>query len=155
MEDYDDPFKKRKNVIVRVLQEATHEQDVQILDGGDHADLASTISFALAKKQKTSPVRIAQDLVKIINDNPEFQATGARSEAAGPYINFKLDTSYLAESLQAAVQPGYGSLTKKGIRVVLEHTSANPNGPLHVGHIRNSIIGDTLARVFRKAGLRT
>jgi arginyl-tRNA synthetase len=152
MEDYDDPFKKRKNVIVRVLQEATHEQDVQILDGGDHADLASTISFALAKKQKTSPVRIAQDLVKIINDNPEFQATGARSEAAGPYINFKLDTSYLAESLQAAVQPGYGSLTKKGIRVVLEHTSANPNGPLHVGHIRNSIIGDTLARVFRKAG---
>src|SRR4030065_143082 len=41
---------------------------------------------------------------------------------------------------------------KKGIRVVLEHTSANPNGPLHVGHIRNSIIGDTLARVFRKAG---
>lgn len=152
MEDYDDPFKKRKNVIVRVLQEATHEQDVQLLDGGDHADLASTISFALARKQKTSPVRIAQDLVKIINDNPEFQATGARSEAAGPYINFKLDTSYLAESLQAAVQPGYGSLTKKGIRVVLEHTSANPNGPLHVGHIRNSIIGDTLARVFRKAG---
>ncbi len=152
MEDYDDPFKKRKNVIVRVLQEATFEQDVQLLDGGDHADLASTISFALAKKQKTSPVRIAQDLVKIINDNPEFRATGARSEAAGPYINFKLDTSYLAESLQAAVQPGYGSLTKKGIRVVLEHTSANPNGPLHVGHIRNSIIGDTLARVFRKAG---
>ncbi len=152
MEDYDDPFKKRKNVIVRVLQEATFEQDVQLLNGGDHADLASTISFALAKKQKTSPVRIAQDLVKIINDNPEFRATGARSEAAGPYINFKLDTSYLAESLQAAVQPGYGSLTKKGIRVVLEHTSANPNGPLHVGHIRNSIIGDTLARVFRKAG---
>jgi arginyl-tRNA synthetase len=152
MEDFNDPFKKRKNVIVRVLQDATHEQDVQLLDGGEHADLASTISFALAKKQKTSPVRIAQDLVKIINDNPEFQATGARSEAAGPYINFKLDTSYLAESLQAAVEPGYGSLSKKGIRVVLEHTSANPNGPLHVGHIRNSIIGDTLARVFRKAG---
>ena len=43
---------------------------------------------------------------------------------------------------------------KKGTRVVLEHTSANPNGPLHVGHIRNSIIGDTLARVFRKAGYR-
>jgi len=152
MENFNDPFKKRKNVIVRVLQEATSEQDVQILDGGDHADLASTISFTLAKKQKTSPVRIAQDLVKIINDNPEFRATGARSEASGPYINFTLDASYLTESLQAAVQAGYGSLTKKGIRVVLEHTSANPNGPLHVGHIRNSIIGDTLARVFRKAG---
>jgi arginyl-tRNA synthetase len=54
--------------------------------------------------------------------------------------------------VKEAVKPGYGSFPKKGIRVVLEHTSANPNGPLHVGHIRNSIIGDTLARVFRKAG---
>jgi len=152
MEEYEDPFKKRKNVIVRVLQESTHEQDVQLLNGGEHADLASTITFTLAKKQRISPVQIAEDLVKIINNNPEFQAIGARSEAKGPYINFILDTSYLIESLQAAVKPGYGSLIKKGIRVVLEHTSANPNGPLHVGHIRNSIIGDTLARVFRKAG---
>ena len=152
MKDYEDPFKKRKNVIAKVLQESTDEQDVQLLDGGEHADLASTIAFTLAKNQKTSPVQIAENLVKIINNNPEFQAIGARSEAKGPYINFILDTSYLIESLQAAVKPGYGSLTKKGIRVVLEHTSANPNGPLHVGHIRNSIIGDTLARVFRKAG---
>ena len=152
MEEYEDPFKKRKNVIVRVLQESTHEQDVQLLNGGEHADLASTITFTLAKKQKKSPVQIAENLVKIINNNPEFQAIGARSEAKGPYINFILDTSYLIESLKVAVKPGYGSLTKKGIRIVLEHTSANPNGPLHVGHIRNSIIGDTLARVFRKAG---
>ncbi len=152
MKDYEDPFKKRKNVIAKVLQESTGEQDVQLLNGGEHADLASTITFTLAKNQKTSPVQIAENLVKIINNNPEFQAIGARSEAKGPYINFILDTSYLIESLQAAVKPGYGSLTKKGIRIVLEHTSANPNGPLHVGHIRNSIIGDTLARVFRKAG---
>jgi len=152
MEDIKDPFKKRKNVIVSVLRESTQEQDVQLVDGGEHADLASTIAFTLAKKQKISPVQIAQDIVGIINKNPEFQATGASTEAKGPYINFILDTSYLIESLQAAVQPGYGSFLKKGIRVVLEHTSANPNGPLHVGHIRNSIIGDTLARVFRKAG---
>jgi arginyl-tRNA synthetase len=152
MEEYDEPFKKRKNVIVRVLQKSANEQDVQLLDGGEHADLASTITFTLAKKQKKSPVQIAENLVKIINNDPEFLEIGARSEAKGPYINFFLDISYLIESLQAAVKPGYGSLTKKGIRVVLEHTSANPNGPLHVGHIRNSIIGDTLARVFRKAG---
>ena len=57
-----------------------------------------------------------------------------------------------AGQLRAAVRPGYGTLPQKETRVVLEHTSANPNGPLHVGHIRNSIIGDTLARAFRKAG---
>jgi arginyl-tRNA synthetase len=152
MEEYEDPFRRRKNVIMKVLQESTHEQDVQLIDGGEHADLASTISFTLARKQKTSPAQIAQDLVKKINHTPAFREIGARSEAKGPYINFALGTSYLIESLQAAVEPGYGSLTKKEIRVVLEHTSANPNGPLHVGHIRNSIIGDTLARVFRKAG---
>ena len=152
MEEYVDPFKKRKTIIVNVLQESTGEQDIPLVDGGEHADLASTIAFTLAKKQKTSPARIAQDLVTIMNKNPEFLEIGVHTEAKGPYINFTLDTSYLIESLQAAVKPGYGSLTKKGIRVVLEHTSANPNGPLHVGHIRNSIIGDTLARVFRKAG---
>ena len=64
------------------------------------------------------------------------------------------DPRYVSEALKEAVKPGYGSYPKNGIRVVLEHTSANPNGPLHVGHIRNSIIGDTLARVFRKAGYR-
>jgi arginyl-tRNA synthetase len=135
-----------------VLQDSTNEQDVQLIEGGEHADLASTIAFSLAKKQKASPVMIAQNLVEQINSNLEFQATGASTEAKGPYINFKLDNSYLIEVLHAAVQPGYGNLPKKSTRVVLEHTSANPNGPLHVGHIRNSIIGDTLARAFRKAG---
>lgn len=152
MVEFNDPFYKRKQIIFKVLQDSTNEQDVQLVDGGEHADLASTIAFSLAKKQKTSPVQIAQNLVKDINSNPDFQAIGASSEAKGPYINFKLSNAYLIEALQAAIQPGYGNLPKKPIRVVLEHTSANPNGPLHVGHIRNSIIGDTLARAFRKAG---
>ena len=152
MVEFTDPFNKRKQIIFKVLQDSTNEQDVQLIEGGEHADLASTIAFSLAKKQKASPVMIAQNLVEQINSNLEFQATGASTEAKGPYINFKLDNSYLIEVLHAAVQPGYGNLPKKSTRVVLEHTSANPNGPLHVGHIRNSIIGDTLARAFRKAG---
>ena len=45
----------------------------------------------------------------------------------------------------------YGSQTGRG-RIILEHTSANPNGPLHVGHIRNSVIGDALARILKRAG---
>jgi arginyl-tRNA synthetase len=152
MAEFTDPFSKRREIILRILREATNEKDIQLSDGGEHADLASTVAFSLAKKEKRSPVLIAQDLVRIIHSRPEFLATGARAEAKGPYINFRLDNSYLSEVLQAAVQPGYGDLPKRPCRVVLEHTSANPNGPLHVGHIRNSIIGDTLARAFRKAG---
>jgi arginyl-tRNA synthetase len=152
MEIYEDPFKKRKNTILSILQDLTGESDIQVVDGGEHADLATTIAFTLAKKQKTSPVQIAQNLVEKLNENPDIQQAGARAEAKGPYINFTLDSSYIIESLRVAGRSGYGNSPKNGIRVVLEHTSANPNGPLHVGHIRNSIIGDTLARVFRKAG---
>ena len=54
--------------------------------------------------------------------------------------------------MQAVSQKeNYGRGTHTG-KILLEHTSANPNGPLHVGHIRNSVIGDTLSRILKKAG---
>lgn len=154
MTDTEDPFNKRKAKILKVLCEFTKETEIPLTDGGAHADLASTIAFLLAKKEKSSPVKIAQNIAQEIENNPDFKMLGIRTEAQGPYINFLFDTSYLTEYLKAAVLPGYGSLPTKPVRIVLEHTSANPNGPLHVGHIRNSIIGDTLARAFRKAGYR-
>ena len=51
-----------------------------------------------------------------------------------------------------SVKEDYGKLEDKNRKIILEHTSANPNGPLHIGHIRNSIIGDSLARVLKSAG---
>lgn len=124
--------------------------DALLIEGGEHADLASTVAFSLAKAKKQAPVKIAQDLVADLRMRPEL--AGITIEAKGPYINFIFGKEYVSEVVRAAVKPGYGNLPKKSTRVVLEHTSANPNGPLHVGHIRNSIIGDTLARAFRKAG---
>ncbi len=136
--------------IGRVIEEKTGVTDAQLIDGGEHADLATTIAFTLAKQKKQAPALIAKDLAAELVKDPGLK--GITIEAKGPYINFILGAEYVSEAVKEAVKPGYGSLTKKGVRVVLEHTSANPNGPLHVGHIRNSIIGDTLARVFRKAG---
>ena len=46
----------------------------------------------------------------------------------------------------------YGTLDKKNVKIILEHTSANPTGPLHVGRARNPIIGDTLGRILKRAG---
>jgi len=140
--------------IGRVLKEATGTEEVQLTDGGEHADLATTIAFSLAKQKKQAPVQIARDLATKLAADPDLQKMGIAVETKGPYINFRFGSAYVSEAIQAAVKPGYGSLPKRPTRVVLEHTSANPNGPLHVGHIRNSIIGDTLARVFRKAGYR-
>ncbi|MFA6363153.1 arginine--tRNA ligase [Methanoregula sp.] len=141
-------------VIKKALTECTGLDDIQLIDGGEHADLASTIAFSLAKTKKQAPVKIAQEIVAALKNNKELAAQGITVEAKGPYINFVFGSAYVSAAVKAATQPGYGSLPAKDTRIVLEHTSANPNGPLHVGHIRNSIIGDTLARAFRKAGYR-
>jgi arginyl-tRNA synthetase len=136
--------------IETAIKETAGVTDALLVEGGEHADLASTVAFSLAKQKKQAPVKIAQDLVTDLLKRPEL--SGITIEAKGPYINFIFGTAFVSDVLKAAVRPGYGNLEKKTTRVVLEHTSANPNGPLHVGHIRNSIIGDTLARAFRKAG---
>lgn len=136
--------------IETAVRETAGVTDALLVEGGEHADLASTVAFSLAKQRKQAPVKIAQDLVTDLKKRPELASITI--EAKGPYINFIFGNAYVSSVIRAAVKPGYGNLEKKTERVVLEHTSANPNGPLHVGHIRNSIIGDTLARAFRKAG---
>jgi len=143
-------LQETRKTIGKVIEEKTGEPDAQLIDGGEHADLASTIAFTLAKQKKQGPALIAKNLAAELVNEPALQ--GITIETKGPYINFIFGAGYVSDAVKAAVKSGYGSFPKKGIRVVLEHTSANPNGPLHVGHIRNSIIGDTLARVFRKAG---
>jgi len=137
-------------IIDSAIRETAGVKDALLAEGGEHADLASTVAFSLAKQRKQAPVKIAQDLVIDLKKRPELASITI--EAKGPYINFIFGNAYVSDVIRAAVKPGYGNLEKKTQRVVLEHTSANPNGPLHVGHIRNSIIGDTLARAFRKAG---
>jgi len=136
--------------IESAIKETSGAADALLVAGGEHADLASTVAFSLAKQKKQAPVKIAQDLVAELAKRPDL--AGITIEAKGPYINFIFGKEYVSSVIRAAVRPGYGNLEKKSTRIVLEHTSANPNGPLHVGHIRNSIIGDTLARAFRKAG---
>ena len=137
-------------IIETAIKETTGVPDALLTGGGEHADLATTVAFALAKQKKQAPVKIAQDLAAELAKRPEL--AGITVEAKGPYINFIFGKDYVSEAVREAIKPGFGNLPKKPTRVVLEHTSANPNGPLHVGHIRNSIIGDTLARAFRKAG---
>jgi arginyl-tRNA synthetase len=137
-------------IIEKAIKETTGVADALLVAGGEHADLATTVAFTLAKQKRQAPVKIAQELAADLTKRPDL--AGITIEAKGPYINFIFGKDYVSNVLRAAVQPGYGSSPRKPVRVVLEHTSANPNGPLHVGHIRNSIIGDTLARAFRKAG---
>lgn len=76
------------------------------------------------------------------------------AEAAGGYVNFRIDTVDLAETvLKLAGRPGYGyNPAEKPLRIVVEHTSANPIHPLHIGHARNTALGDALARILSNRG---
>ena len=143
-------FQEKYHQVERMLRACTGEEDVLLTIGGDHADIASTVAFKLAKKERRAPQKIAADIAARLSADPDLG--DIRVGAVGPYVNFRFGPSLLSEADRAAKKPGYGNLPRRTERVVLEHTSANPNGPLHVGHIRNTVIGDTLVRAFRKAG---
>jgi len=121
------------------------------LEESVHADIASSVAFRLAPVCKKSPADIASMLAASVKV-PENGLID-RVETKGPYLNFFINQTFLDRTVSAIRAQGrdYGSQDGRG-KVILEHTSANPNGPLHVGHIRNSIIGDTLGRILEKAG---
>ncbi|HIH62408.1 MAG TPA: arginine--tRNA ligase [Methanobacteriales archaeon] len=111
-------------------------------------DLATTISFELASKLKKNPVEISKTIIEVVDLPPLFE----KVEAKGPYINFFIDYQSFSRELLDSIDDDYGRSPKKNEKVIIEHTSANPNGPLHIGHIRNAIIGDSLAKILKFAG---
>ncbi len=107
--------------------------------------------FSLAPLLKKSPMEIAKEIAANIPKNKWITTV----EAKGGYINFFIDTTCLTTTTLQSIldkKDNYGYLPKKKKKVIIEHTSANPNGPLHVGRARNPIIGDTLVRIFKAAG---
>lgn len=118
------------------------------LDMSPHADLASSVSFRLAPVLKKKPAAIAAEIHKAL---PEGRKLVDRVELVGPYINFFMNRRFLNTVLEEALSNA-GWKGRMSQKVIVEHTSANPDGPLHVGHIRNSVIGDTLVRILRRAG---
>ncbi|MBO8181888.1 MAG: arginine--tRNA ligase [Archaeoglobus sp.] len=124
----------------------------RFLRESEHADLSCTVAFKLAKEQKRKPDEIAADIANAIT--PELSDYIGSVEVANGYINFNASYEFLEDVVNTILDEDedYGSMTEQQ-KVLIEHTSANPDGPLHIGHIRNSVIGDTLTRIFRKAGL--
>ncbi|VVB64052.1 Arginine--tRNA ligase [uncultured archaeon] len=121
------------------------------LESSPHSDLASSVGFRLAPVLKRSPASIAAEIHKAMAFVPGSADSVDRVKLTGPYLNFFMNRSFL-DSIVIQAQGTECWKGKMSQKVIVEHTSANPDGPLHVGHIRNSVIGDTLVRILRKAG---
>jgi len=118
----------------------------------EHGDFATNIAMALAKPAKTNPRALAQQIVNALPVNDDI----AKVEIAGPgFINVFLSDAAWQREAAGVLARGhdYGrSNAGKGVRVGVEYVSANPTGPLHVGHGRAAAIGDTLARLLAATG---
>ncbi|OWT33725.1 arginine--tRNA ligase [Methanobrevibacter sp. 87.7] len=150
-------YNEIEKLAINALYDATCKLDTEISKdkitlefppNHELGDLASTVAFQLAPILKKSPAMIAQDIAEVI-ECPEIYN---KVEAKGPYVNFFIDYNKFAVGLLNSIHDDYGQLSKIDEKIVLEHTSANPNGPLHIGHIRNSIIGDSLTRLLKASG---
>jgi len=121
----------------------------------DFGELASSVSFEIAKMLKTNPARIAKEICDRIEPT-KFDLISRVEPAGSGYVNFRLNFGKAArEILTDAIAAGerYGlEAAKEQKRTVVEHTSANPSGPLHLGHARNTILGDALARMLKARG---
>jgi arginyl-tRNA synthetase len=111
---------------------------------------ATPVAFSLAKELKKSPMVIADELVLNLSDSDMFE----KVEAVKGFINFKLSSSFLQSLVNTALnnKDEFAKQEKKDEKILLEYVSANPTGPLHIGHARGAIAGDSLARVGKYLG---
>jgi len=119
-----------------------------------HGDLATNAAMVLAKGASTNPRALAEALLPKLEAIPGVTSV----EIAGPgFINLRLDQDAWRDELTTILAEGeeYG-LSKVGAneRVNVEYVSANPTGPMHMGHCRGAVVGDALARLLEAAGFR-
>ncbi len=119
-----------------------------------NADLALNAAMIMAKKIKTNPRNVAAELIEIITK--EFQSIIKSAEIAGAgFINLHFTDEYLHNELKKILSEKENYAKQKNInrdKIMVEFVSANPTGPLHIGHGRGAAIGDSLARILKHLG---
>lgn len=128
------------------------DYSIIIPDNKDHGDYSVNIAMKLSKYLRKSPKDVAEDIVSRLEKS---LTTVSKIEVAGAgFINFYVDKSYYGEVLKDVVTND--NYLKIGIgknkRVLIEYVSANPTGPLHIGHGRGAAYGDSLARLLSFVG---
>ncbi len=150
------PWEQFRQQVVRALHEISGKDLGGFLGRPakpEHGDLGCTAAFSLAKEQRGNPAEIAKELAKI--DTSRFSLI-QKVVAQGPYVNFYISIKpyrqLVIDTLQRLGEQYGRSETFQGIRAVVEYPAVNPNNPWHIGHARNAVLGDTMARVLGMVG---
>lgn len=152
-------FKGRLTETVRSAHRGTGLDDaalarivVELPRDPAHGDLASNAAMVLAKPLQTKPRDLAEELAGTLRNDPDV----AGVEVAGPgFLNFRLRPAYWHKVLGAVLSAGdiWGrSAIGGGMAVNVEYVSANPTGPMHVGHCRGAVVGDAIANLLVATG---
>jgi arginyl-tRNA synthetase len=129
--------------------------EVELTKDPGHGDYASNVAMILAAQAKKNPREVAKILSERIEDRDGLLD---RVEIAGPgFLNFFIRKTGFASLLESVDRQGdgYGSSDQgQGRRVQIEYVSANPTGPLHIGHARGAVVGDVMANILEAVGYR-
>ncbi len=121
----------------------------------EHGDIATNIAMQLAKNWKINPRELAQAFVDQLQAQPGCKDLIASAEIAGPgFINLRLTLAAKLQVLHKIFAEGscFGQQSENGQKVLVEFVSANPTGPLHVGHGRQAALGDALSNLLKTQG---
>ncbi|MDJ0929631.1 arginine--tRNA ligase [Breoghania sp.] len=152
-------FAERVRAIVRGLDFAADLSDADLARlvvepprDPAHGDLATNAALVLAKPARRKP----RDLAELIAEGLKADADVETVEIAGPgFVNLRLKSSYWTGLLAKVLDEGQGygrSSRGAGVKVNVEYVSANPTGPMHVGHCRGAVVGDALASLLAFVG---
>jgi arginyl-tRNA synthetase len=151
-----------KKDLIKILESALNamgvsplpEVEIEIPKVGSFGDVSSPVAMGLAKKLKKPPKKIAEEIVGAIADRDVFE----KIEIAGPgFINFTFTRDHLKAELGKVLSGEKSFLREdagRGRRVLVEFVSANPTGPLHIGHARGAAVGNALCNLLDETGFR-
>ncbi|MCX8103547.1 MAG: arginine--tRNA ligase [Candidatus Bipolaricaulota bacterium] len=146
-----DLVREKLHEAMQKLYGLTEPIAVTVPEKPEFGDLSSTVAFALKPKLKRAPRQIAEEIVSHLDKSP-FQ----KVEVVGPgFINFFLQPETVQHALREILEQeyDYGKLEiGRGQRAQVEFVSANPTGPLTIGHCRQAVLGDVISRLLENAG---
>ncbi len=151
-------LKKLKNELEDSIRKAAGLKDIVIVFSRPPdfklGDIATPLSFELAKRLKKNPIQIAKDIVDTIILPEGIE----KAETSGGYINFFFDRKYFSEKTVESIiteNGSYGKGEKKNDKVMVEYSQPNTHKSFHIGHLRNVCLGDALANIMEFSGYET